>query len=68
MPAEHSPKYIPYNNRGYFGKAGVIHNLSVVTAACMMLKTEIFEEVCGFDENLPVAYNDANLCLKIREK
>ncbi len=66
--AEHSPKYIPYNNHGYFGKACVIHNLSAVTAACMMLRKDVFEEVGGFDENLAIAYNDVDLCLKIREK
>jgi GT2 family glycosyltransferase len=66
--AEHSPKYIPYTNYGYFGKVGVIHNLSAVTAACMMLRKDVFEEVGGFDENLAVAYNDVDLCLKIREK
>ena len=66
--AEHSPKYIPYNNHGYFEKVGVIHNLSAVTAACMMLRKDVFEEVGGFDENLAVAYNDVELCLKIREK
>lgn len=66
--AEHSPKYIPYNNHGYFGKAGVIHDLSAVTAACMMLRKDVFEEVGGFDENLAIAYNDVDLCLKIREK
>jgi len=66
--AEHSPKYIPYNNFGYFGQVNMIHNVSVVTAACMMLRKEVFEEVGGFDENLAVAYNDVDLCLKIREK
>ena len=38
--AEHSPKYIPYTNYGYFGKVGMIHNLSAVTAACMMLRRD----------------------------
>ena len=46
----------------------MIHNLSAVTAACMMLRKEVFEEVGGFDENLAVAYNDVDLCLKIRER
>ena len=65
--AEHSPKYIPYTNQGYFGKVGIIRNISAVTAACMMMRKEVFEEVNGFDENLAVAYNDVDLCLKIRE-
>jgi GT2 family glycosyltransferase len=66
--AEHSPKYIPYANNGYFGKVNMIHNASAVTAACMLLRKDVFEEVDGFDENLAVAYNDVDLCLKIREK
>jgi GT2 family glycosyltransferase len=34
----------------------------------MMMRKEVFEEVGGFDENLAVAFNDVDLCLKIREK
>lgn len=54
---------------GYFGRAALIQNLSAVTAACMVLRSEVFDEVCGMDEErLPVAYNDIDLCLRIRER
>lgn len=43
-----------------------VRQYSAVTAACMMVKKEIFEAVGGFDENLRVAYNDIDLCLRIR--
>jgi GT2 family glycosyltransferase len=44
-------------------------NYSAVTAACMMLRKSVFEEVGGFDEeNLAVAFNDVDLCLRIRER
>ena len=66
--AGHSHKYLPNAGYGYFLKAHLIENLSAVTAACMMLRKEVFEEVGGFDENLSVAFNDVDLCLKIREK
>lgn len=40
-----------------------------VTAACMMTRKELFEELGGFDEiNLPIAYNDVDYCFKVREK
>jgi GT2 family glycosyltransferase len=42
---------------------------NAVTAACMMTRKEIFETVGGFDEeHLPIAYNDVDYCLKLREK
>ena len=43
-------------------------NYSAVTAACMMVKKSVFNEVNGFDEQFEVACNDVDLCLKFREK
>ena len=43
-------------------------DLSAVTAACMMMKRSVFEEVGGLEEELKVAFNDVDLCLRIREK
>ena len=41
-------------------------NYSAVTAACMLIKSDIFREVNGFDEdNLPTSYNDVDLCLRV---
>jgi GT2 family glycosyltransferase len=51
---------------GYFGKARLLQEVSAVTAACMFLRKSDFEAVGGFDEELRVAYNDVDLCLKIR--
>jgi len=39
-----------------------------VTGACMMVRRDVFEEAGGFDESLSHAFNDVDLCLKIREK
>ncbi len=39
---------------------------SAVTAACMMVPRAVFEQAGGFDETLGVAYNDIDLCLRIR--
>ena len=66
--AGHSHKYLPNTEHGYFFRPHLIQNLSAVTAACMMLRKAVFEEVGGFDENLSVAFNDVDLCLRIREK
>jgi len=66
--ANHAFKYIPAESLGYFGLAKVIRNCIAVTAACAMIKKSLFEEFGGFDENLPIAYNDVDLCLRLREK
>ncbi len=39
-----------------------------MTAACMMMKRSVFEEVGGLEEELKVAFNDVDLCLRIRGK
>lgn len=59
---------MPKERTGYMHKASIIQDLSAVTAACMMLKRQVFEEVGGFEEQLAVAFNDVDLCLRIREK
>jgi len=50
---------------GNYGRAALTQTMSAVTAACMVLRKSIFEEVGGFDETLAVAYNDVDLCLRI---
>jgi GT2 family glycosyltransferase len=52
---------------GYMGRINIIGDYSAVTAACMLLRKQVFEEVGGLDENLALAFNDVDLCLKIRE-
>ncbi len=46
----------------------MIENLSAVTAACIITPKSIYEEVDWMNENLAVAFNDVDFCLKIREK
>ena len=58
---------LPHNEKGYFSRIICAQDLCAVTGACMMVKKRVFDEVGGFDENLVVAYNDIDLCLKIRE-
>ncbi len=63
--AGHAFKFLHYLNPGHIGRAGIIQNYSAVTAACMAIKKEVFEELGGFDqENFSVAYNDVDFCLR----
>lgn len=53
---------------GYLHKASIQQNLSAVTAACMMVKRSVYEELGGLEEKLKVAFNDVDFCLKARDK
>jgi len=65
--AGHSHYGCSRNNSGYMGKMFYAQDVSAVTAACMMIRRDLFNKVGGFDENLAVAYNDVDFCLKVRE-
>lgn len=66
--ATHSHLFHSAKSAGYFDAVEVIRNYSAVTAACMMVRKSTFDEVGGFDEeNLPVLFNDVDLCLRIRQ-
>lgn len=55
---------MPGSRSGYMHKASLQLNYSAVTAACMMMKRSVFEEINGFEEKLAVAFNDVDLCLR----
>jgi len=65
--AGHVSRSLPRGSRGYQDRARLVQNFSAVTAACMVMRRSVFEEVGGFDVNLAVAYNDVDLCLRVRE-
>ena len=53
---------------GYVGRALLAQSFSAVTAACLVIQKSRFDAVGGFDaEHLAVAYNDVDLCLRLRE-
>ena len=64
--AGHSHKYFKRGDYGYSSRLSIAQNLSAVTAACIMIRSEVFKEVDGLDESYAVAFNDVDLCLKIR--
>lgn len=65
--ADHAFKHLPEDTDAWFALARVARNVSAVTAACMMVRRQIFEELGGFDERLRVAFNDVDLCLRMRQ-
>ena len=70
--ADHAGKLEPSvdeagaRNPGYGAMLTAVRDYSAVTAACMMLRREVFEAVGGFDEGFAVGFNDTDLCLRIR--
>lgn len=51
----------------YAGRSQTTQDLSAVTAACMMVKKELYQKVGGMDEAFQVAFNDIDFCLRVRE-
>jgi GT2 family glycosyltransferase len=56
------------NSCGYWGNLIVPTDHLAVTAACLMVRRGVFDEVGGLDEDLPVNYNDVDFCLRIHAK
>ena len=52
----------------YFGWNKSDRECLAVTGACLMVRRELFEEAGGFDEELPVTFNDIDLCYKLYAK
>lgn len=66
--AGHAHKYFNRDASGYFNRLQLAHNLSAVTAACLLVRKSVFEQVGGLnEEHLTVAFNDVDLCIKVRE-
>lgn len=64
--AGHSHKNFKKDMHGYFRRLFSVQNYSAVTAACLLVRKSIYDEVNGLDEfNLSVAFNDVDLCLKV---
>jgi len=65
--ASHAFKHIDGDAPGYFGYAAVVRNCSAVTGACMLVRRSVVNQIEGFNEDLKVAYNDVDFCLRLRE-
>jgi len=64
--AGHSHRFYFGNHSGYEMRLNLVQNLSAVTGACLVMRKEVFQEVGGLEADLAVAYNDVDLCLKVR--
>ena len=66
--AGHAHRFFQHNEEGYAGRLQLVQNLTAVTAACLLVRREVFEKVDGLNEpDLAVAYNDVDLCLKVHK-
>jgi GT2 family glycosyltransferase len=55
--------------RGPLGMGAVMQNFAAVTAACMVVRKKLWNDVGGMDEeNFPIAFNDVDFCLRLQEK
>jgi GT2 family glycosyltransferase len=66
--AAHIQQGLDGGRPGYLSSVSLVRNTSAVTGACLMSRREVFEAVEGFDESLPVAFNDIDYCLRLRER
>jgi GT2 family glycosyltransferase len=67
--AGHAMRFLSKGYGGYHGRAVMLQNYSAVTAACLVVRKKIFDDINGFDqENLAVAFNDVDFCLRLLEK
>lgn len=65
--ANHLMRGLPRGAPGYFGRLWTAWNPSAVTAAALLLRREVWDAAGGLDaQGLPVAFNDVDLCLKVR--
>jgi len=67
-PAIHSFSYSHYFKQNNLNFDKISRNVSVVTAACMMIRRDVFNEVNGFDEKFIIAFGDTDICLRVKEK
>ena len=63
---QHAHYNWPADSLGYQGRIRRLQEFSAVTAACLLVRREAFDEVGGFDEQFPDDYNDIDLCLRLR--
>ena len=64
--ASHLYKSFPGDAEGRQKRLVLPQDVSAVTAACLVLRREVWDELGGLDEEFPVAYNDVDLCLKVK--
>lgn len=64
--AGHAHLRLPKGRPGYFSRGVLQQEISAVTGACLAVRRAVYDEVGGLDERIAVAFNDVDLCLRIR--
>lgn len=64
--AGHVYRFATGTEEGYLRRLCAVQNVSAVTAACLLIRRDVYHEVGGLDESLSVAFNDVDFCLKVR--
>ncbi len=65
--AEHAHRGLPRRDAGYAHRAVLSQELSAVTGACLLTRRSVYAALGGLDESFPIAFNDVDYCLKLRE-
>ena len=65
--AAHMHKNFPVGHPGYMGRLVYAQDVYAVTAACLMVRKDVYEQVDGLDESFAVAFNDVDFCVRVRE-
>ena len=65
--AGHLHKYFPATSDGYMSRLNYVQDVYGDTAACLLIRKEIYDEVHGLDESYAVAFNDVDFCVRVRE-
>lgn len=65
--AGHAHKHFQRDAGGYMGRMTIAQNYSCVTGACLLMRRKVWDEMHGLDEAFAVAFNDVDLCMRIRQ-
>ena len=66
--AGHSHQFFDRSDAGYYNLLFSVQNVSAVTGACLMVKKTLYQTLGGLEEqNLKMALNDVDFCLRLRE-
>lgn len=65
--AGHAHKYYKRGSYGYMSRLTIAQNYSAVTAACLLVSKQVYDEVGGLNEKFEVAFNDVDFCMKVRK-
>lgn len=65
--AGHYHRHFDGNHPGYMGRLIYAQDLSAVTGACVMMRRDVYEQIHGLDETFEVAFNDVDMCMRIRQ-